>query len=42
MKYTIVPAQVDKNARRISLSESLRGTVVKPRRHQLVLVLYYV
>ena len=36
--YTIVPTQVDKNARRIKLSKSLRGTLLKPRRRQLELV----
>ena len=38
---TVVPSQVDKNARWISLSKSLRGTLFKPRRRQLVLVLLY-
>ena len=30
--YTIVSTQADKDARRISLSKSLRGTLLKPRR----------
>ena len=38
----IVPAQVGKNARWISWSKSLRGTLFKPRRRQLVLVLLYI
>ena len=37
----IVPTQVERNARRISYSKSLRGTLFKPRRHQLVLVILY-
>ena len=39
---TVVPAQVDKNARRINESKSLRGSIFKPRRRQLVLVLLYI
>ena len=38
---TIIPAKVDKYARRICKSKSMRGTVFKPRRRQLMLVLYY-
>ena len=38
----ILPAQVDKNARWISLSKSLRGTLFKPRRHQLLLLLRFI
>ena len=34
----IVRTQVERNARRISLSKSLRSTLFKPRRRQLVLV----
>ena len=37
----IVPTQVDKNARQISQSQRLRGTLPKPRRRQLALVLLY-
>ena len=40
--YNIVPAQVEKNARRISYSKSLLGTLFKPQRRQLVLVLLYI
>ena len=38
---TIVPTQFNKNAHKISLSESMRGTLYKPRRRQAVLVLLY-
>ena len=41
LMITVVPAQVSKNARWISWSKLLRGTHLKPRRHQLVLVLLY-
>ena len=34
----IVPNQVDKNAHKMSLSKSLRGTLFKPRRRHLVLL----
>ena len=39
--YTIVTEPVDKNARRISWSKSLRGTLFKTRRWWHVLVLLY-
>ena len=39
---TIAAAQVDKNARWISWFKSLRGTLIKPRRRQLLLVLLYI
>ena len=40
--FIIVAAQVDKNSRLISSSKLLRGTLFKPRRRQLVLVLMYI
>ena len=44
LRYFIffVPAQNDKNARWISLSRLLRGSLFQPRRRQLVLVLLYI
>ena len=40
--YNIIPTQVEKNARRISYSKSLCGTLFRPQRRQLVLVLLYI
>ena len=38
MLYIVVPTQVERNERRISLSKLLHGTLFKPRRRQLELV----
>ena len=38
MTRVVVPTQVEKNARGIGSSKSMRGTLSKPRRRQLELV----